>query len=560
MCNNINGSVRTGGRDRQRKLVRDKSKGEVIESTLRTISAAQRLKWRRADRSYRLGRAKVRKARKLTAALAALRSKTGFEPDADVFADVRAGMRAWRELSQRFIAEKSPLAASVLRSGLVESGTQRASVHIQEAVESLLKRHFRRAISWYEMGKRVVDLKCPWCGTHTIFRLCSRQNLRLCLISFRHARDVLESCDSSDSVAIAAVVGSFYGWRTFGVGGPAEVESDLRRIFGFLQLSPLRAAGLLRVTVKLIKRLRGLWQAGVTAGFLSQPPDSRVEQSQLWGMSPPEVVWSMWAAVVRLLLGFRGAVLRFAYPEDALELIKLVISIQRRYFSLVGQPWMIQHVEEAGSSFIRLAGQFALPSALWTGVVPYSALQLEWQRAEDARVAQIAQAEAVARFVKRGPKPIYRDAVIKPRFSLQVPVRPEGPSSLYGNRPPADVLVPFDPVPALTMGQTKRNPGFLLHSLPPAGRMTSRRRDFQEGIWPSQAEESAEVLMSQASDTNAIASTSSAAPDPFLGFDETKVFSAATAQAVLHEEAVVTSLNEEQEALQRAAEDECKQQ
>lgn len=374
---------------------------------------------------------------------------------ANVKARVAEGRSQLSALEDRFVRDKSPMVRAVIgmASGLAAPQAQKAEAAMQARLWHVMRERFQPVWSLYDQINRVWMLKCPVCGAHTIWRLCRYQTLRLFLINLRECVGILRHCRPQDKDALIQVAASLYGWNKFGADQD-EVRRDIIRLVTTLVDMPiLRLQATVRAVVRLHDELAYVLNGNKPKR--NDPVEEAIkEQSQLMGLTAPELVWNAWYALSRLAFGIRTIPIRYMCVEDVREAVTLVGSLQRSYFSLIGKEWALAAVDVVESAFLRNLGEW-LPLMVVREIGAF-------QRLEEAHAAEMRQREPPkvvlpSWFKPTKTKPIYRDAVVKPRFARALDPAPTlvGESSGLSHTPVGMVI-----------GQNARNPGFSLQSLP----------------------------------------------------------------------------------------------
>lgn len=334
--------ARSNSRVNWRKPSRDKAGRNVRDAAIRQTSALIHLKWCRYRRATAAIRASRRDAEK------SLNQHPHYVRQVVTF--VRSLQSSVNETAARLnslerdLLGKTPLRRLYDFLGVPRSHT--VSSVMQARLRMVIERRFHFALPWYHGAKRLWDMKCPFCGTHSVFRFCWVQTLRLFLIDLRHADSMLRSEGILREERVAVVV-SLYGWSKFGSRAGLDIVSDVKRILSLCGV-PI-SFGAVKLWYRLAEDLADgyfvLTGKKVTIPNLSDFTSAvQTQQSRRMGIDAHELVWNLWFALDRFTsLTVKGIALWVSSRELLDEAANLVASVQSKYFAQEKVPLFAEY-------------------------------------------------------------------------------------------------------------------------------------------------------------------------------------------------------------------------
>jgi len=317
--------------ERWRNAMCDKHGRDEQEDTIRPTHQARHLKWclrRRAD--YAVRKVKVATAQISTQVQRVFSRAITFVRHFDSDQVIDQGLQMSYDAWERMLADKPWWVRWV--------HDEFAAPRIAEAMRGI-KSRLRK---WWKdtwmarlvVGiQRVIEYKCPFCGTHTARRLCSYQTFRLFSIDIKHALEILSgrSYGPEDKVR---VLSSLYHWSVYGAD-TLEPLRDVMRIFRFCVgdlTFPLfdSAIRLASSAAQAIYILTG--RKFEIPGRENMVKRFRLEQLGRMNTEVDAIVWNVWFAFDRLILSVRGTWLRLLRPEDVDQLCADILDMQMMFY------------------------------------------------------------------------------------------------------------------------------------------------------------------------------------------------------------------------------------
>lgn len=368
--------------ERWRNAMCDKHSRDEQEGTIRPTHQARHLKWclrRRADYA-------VRKV-KVTVAQISTQVRRGFSRAITFVRHFDSGQVIDRGLQMSYDAWERMLVDKPWYVRWVHD--EFAAPRIAEAMSGI-KMRLRKWWNDTWMARlvvgiqRVIEYKCPFCGTHTARRLCSYQTFRLFSIDIKHALEILSgrSYGPEDKVR---VMSSLYHWSVYGAD-TLEPLRDVMRIFRFCVgdlTFPLfdSAIRLASSAAQAIYILTG--RKYEIPGRENMVKRFRLEQLGRMNTEVDAIVWNVWFAFDRLILSVRGTWLRLLRPEDVDQLCSDILDMQMMFYgedSIIvnalqklkaegvpgttnALPWAAYHQTRTFQSFRRAAEALIPPPA-----------------------------------------------------------------------------------------------------------------------------------------------------------------------------------------------------
>jgi len=368
--------------ERWRNAMCDKHSRDEQEGTIRPTHQARHLKWclrRRAD--YAVRKVKVTVAQISTQVRRGFSRAITFVRHFDSGQVIDSGLQMSYDAWERMLVDKPWYVRWV--------HDEFAAPRIAEAMSGI-KMRLRKWWNDTWMARlvvgiqRVIEYKCPFCGTHTARRLCSYQTFRLFSIDIKHALDILSgrSYGPEDKVR---VLSSLYHWSVYGAD-TLEPLRDVMRIFRFCVgdlTFPLfdSAIRLASSAAQAIYILTG--RKYEIPGRENMVKRFRLEQLGRMNTEVDAIVWNVWFAFDRLILSVRGTWLRLLRPEDVDQLCSDILDMQMMFYgedSIIvnalqklkaegvpgttnALPWAAYHQTRTFQSFRRAAEALIPPPA-----------------------------------------------------------------------------------------------------------------------------------------------------------------------------------------------------
>lgn len=321
---------------------RQKFRRDVKESTIRTICAFEHRNW---CTSQRLAYSERKAKRKLYAWRLRL-TERGAPPRRVQFVGGSEAQLATRTPDLVVLDEDSVVERYVANNTVLR--WLRAAFGIRDPVYSfgafgsiLIERllHAKSVRVWYTRIKRILVAKCPFCGSHTVYRLCLRQTFRLLqidlsdlalrmkeVLSFTGQYPLLESASRRvlrEKFELTAVV-----WNKFAARAAGFLVEDIEALVNW--------SGVLsgtRYKLSLINSAYAQWR--ILMGGTPLPTFSRRVQES-WrkrlDCGVESLVWNLWFVLDAFRSGLRGLPFQLLYSSELKELSLVVGKVVLFYY------------------------------------------------------------------------------------------------------------------------------------------------------------------------------------------------------------------------------------
>lgn len=341
---------------------------------------------------------------------------------------------------------------------------------MQDRLMAVVRRRFAFVAVWRDRFQNLRDLKCPICGSHTVFRLCWVQTFRLYAIMVDHLLSVStsEGFSLEDGGMCAA---QCLAWSKFGSGATGDAVADLRMALKpFIDLSTLTGAGFL---LRVAADISDLYFILTGKHFTIPTVDSfiskvRSEHASLMGVSGPEVVYNMWFAFSRMTSGPRSITLWLVHSSGVKDCFSKLVRFSVAWHARCGEAHVSKYFEQLLGAEVSVIGQiFNLSNPTYYIDFEKAVRPPGWK----PKVVLPSWFNPKLR-----EKPVYRDAVLKPLLRRGEASFPNskfsGPVS-----DPSGLLIGSNAI-----HRSDRDPGLALQSLPGVSRPVEAE-DEREGSW-----------------------------------------------------------------------------